>query len=158
MIRSIIFLAVVLGCFSCGNSNSPSENDSAVNPDATTAPRDKTDVANAGDTLKPDPNRSGGGQVPPQNDGEVRLLVSFISEGEGIDRKLKSDFDKWLTGRADITWETSPWGREGELNYCFRLGNLSTKEQVIFVRDVRTFLKDNKLVLIEEWAKCDKRN
>ncbi|HEU4716291.1 MAG TPA: hypothetical protein VFU15_00575, partial [Bacteroidia bacterium] len=46
------------------------------------------------------------------------------------------------------------WGREGETNYCLKLNELSTREQEIFVRDVRTMLANNDLVFVDEWAEC----
>lgn len=87
----------------------------------------------------------------------VRLVVSFISKGEGIDIKTQTAFEQWLTNRGNVTWETAHWGREGETNYCFRLTNMSGRDQEIFVRDVRTFMTDKELVLVNEWAPCDKR-
>lgn len=87
----------------------------------------------------------------------VRLVVSFISKGEGIDYKTKEEFEKWLAMREKFTYETTNWGREGEVNYCFRMTGISTREQDIFVRDVRTFLTDKSLVLVSEYEKCDKR-
>jgi hypothetical protein len=87
----------------------------------------------------------------------TRLVVSFISKGEGIDYKTKDEFEKWLGMRGNVTWETTSWGREGEVNFCFRLSNMQTREQDIFVRDVRTFFTDKELVLVSEWAPCDRR-
>jgi len=86
----------------------------------------------------------------------VRLKVSFLSEGEGIDYKTKEEFEKWLAMREKFTYETTSWGRQGEVNYCFRMTNISTREQDIFVRDVRTFLVDKELVVVSEYAKCGK--
>lgn len=87
----------------------------------------------------------------------VRLVVSFISQGGGIDYKTKEEFEKWLGMREKFVYETTTWGREGEVNFCFRMTNISTREQDIFVKDVRTFLTDKPLVLVSEYSKCDKR-
>jgi len=93
----------------------------------------------------------------PADTSATRLVVSFISKGEGIDHKTKEEFEVWLGMRGNVTWETSSWGREGEVNFCFRLSNMQTREQDIFVRDVRTFFTDKELVLVSEWAPCDRR-
>lgn len=84
----------------------------------------------------------------------ARLVVSFISKGEGIDDKTKEEFDKWLAMRERFTYSVTPWGREGEVNYCVRMTNISVREQEIFVKEVRGFLVDKELVLISEYAKC----
>jgi hypothetical protein len=86
----------------------------------------------------------------------ARVVVSFISKGEGIDIAGKDALDKWLSERNAV-YEVKNWGREGETNYCFFLTGMQTRQQDIFVRDLRTFLGENELVLVEEWGKCDKR-
>jgi hypothetical protein len=87
----------------------------------------------------------------------VRLVVSFISKGAGIDYETLKSFENWLAERPRFVYTKSFWGREGEVNLCFRMTNLSTREQEIFVRDVRTQLTDKDLVIVAEWANCDKR-
>lgn len=87
----------------------------------------------------------------------VRLVVSFISKGEGIDYKTEESFKAWLAERPQFTYEVTHWGREGEVNYCFRMSNIDGRQQEVFVRDVRTFMTDKELVIVSEWAKCDRR-
>lgn len=86
-----------------------------------------------------------------------RVVVSFISRGEGIDLKTKDKLEQWLNERGGVVWETKTFGREGETNYCFFMAGKTTREQEIFVRDLRTFLGENELVLVQEWGVCDKR-
>lgn len=84
-----------------------------------------------------------------------RLTVSFISKGEGIDYKTKESFENWLKDQPKRpSYEVTHWGREGETNYCLKLNELSTREQEIFVRDVRTQLTDKPLVFVSEYAAC----
>lgn len=84
-----------------------------------------------------------------------RLTISFISRGEGIDYKTKESFEKWLKDQPKHpAYEVTHWGREGETNFCLKLNELSTREQEIFVRDVRTQLTDKPLVLVSEYAAC----
>ena len=87
----------------------------------------------------------------------VRLVVSFISKGEGIDETTRLEFEQWLLNYGGVTWEITSWGREGEKNYCFRLTNMDARRQEVFVRDVRTFMTDKPLVFVNEWAPCNKR-
>lgn len=87
----------------------------------------------------------------------VRLVVSIISKGAGIDYETLKSFENWLGKRPRFVYTKSYWGREGEVNLCFRMTNLSTREQEIFVRDVRTKLTDKDLAIVTEWTDCDKR-
>lgn len=93
----------------------------------------------------------------PDTANTARVVVSFISKGEGIDLKTQEKFEKWLTERGNVVWETKNFGREGETNYCFFMVGKTTREQEIFVRDVRTFIGENDMVFVEEWGKCDRR-
>jgi len=153
MTRSILILSIALISFACNGDDSSSEKDTS----GASGTENATGANGSGDAQTHDPGRTNDGQVPPQNDDDARLVVSFISEGEGIDHTLKADFDKWLTKNQNVTWETTPWGREGEVDYCFRLSNMQTGEQEVFVQEVRAFLKDKKLVLVSEWTPCDQR-
>lgn len=95
--------------------------------------------------------------APPADTGKViyRLTISFISKGEGIDYKTQESFENWLKGQPKHpAYEVTHWGREGETNYCLKLNELSTREQEIFVRDVRTQLTDKELVFVTEYAAC----
>jgi hypothetical protein len=84
-----------------------------------------------------------------------RLTISFISKGEGIDYKTQESFENWLKEQPKRpSYEVTHWGREGETNYCLKLNELSTREQGIFVRDVRTQLTDKPLVFVSEYAAC----
>ncbi len=87
-----------------------------------------------------------------------RISVSFISRGEGIDYKTQETFENWLKEHPKHpAYVVTNWGREGETNYCLKLNELSTREQEIFVRDVRTMLADNKLVIVDEHVPCKGR-
>lgn len=84
-----------------------------------------------------------------------RITISFISKGSGIDYKTEEDFEKWLQEYPKHpVYEKTHWGREGEVNFCLKLDELSTREQDIFVKDVRTKLADKELVFIAENAPC----
>lgn len=87
-----------------------------------------------------------------------RVTVSFISKGEGVDYKTLEDFENWLKNQPKTpAYVKTHWGREGETNFCLKLNELSTREQEIFVRDLRTKLTDKDLVLIAEYAECKGR-
>ena len=88
-----------------------------------------------------------------------RLVVSFYSICCGIDQKAKEDLDKFITryeksNRKRLKKAEAHWGREGEIDYCFKLSELSSKNQKKFISQVRTLLKNSKLVHINENEAC----
>ncbi len=90
-----------------------------------------------------------------EGDDTYRLVVSFYSIGEGSDYKTKEEFEKFLTGYGKkIAFEPAMWGREGEVDYCLKLNELSAPEQVDFVRKAKELLSKSKLVHVDENAKC----
>jgi hypothetical protein len=92
-------------------------------------------------------------------DSLYRVVVSFISIGEGTDAKAKEELDA-LTGNyktkngAPIEREEFRWGREGEVDYCYKMQGYSKKEKDNFVNLLREKFAGNKLVQIEENTIC----
>jgi hypothetical protein len=88
-----------------------------------------------------------------------RLIVSFYSICCGIDGKAKEKLETFIKNyeRAKgkrLTKEAIRWGKEGEVDYCFRLSELSPGEQKRFISKIRLLLKQSKLVHITENAAC----
>ncbi len=88
-----------------------------------------------------------------------RLVVSFYSICCGIDSKAQEDLDKFIkryekTNRKQLTKAAVHWGKEGEIDYCLKLSELSRREQKRFISQVRLLLKRSKLVHINENAAC----
>lgn len=94
--------------------------------------------------------------VPAEKDTTLfRFVVSFYSKGEGIDYKSKDEFEKFLNSYPKkITFEPTAWGREGEVDYCLKLNELSAIEQTDFVRKAKELLSKSALVHVDENAKC----
>ncbi|HEX5001512.1 MAG TPA: hypothetical protein VFW78_03375 [Bacteroidia bacterium] len=98
----------------------------------------------------------------PATPGTSRLIVSFISIGEGADFSAKDSMDAYVAAyqtenKKQLTFESIPWGREGEFDYCFTLKELSAKEQVKFIEGLRARLKFSELVQISENQPCKQR-
>lgn len=92
-------------------------------------------------------------------DKTVRLVVSFYSKGEGIDIKNKEAFIKLLNSNTKkIIYEPIHWGREGEVDFCLELKELSSAEQENFVKKAKELLNNSTLVYINEYAKCVHKN
>lgn len=91
----------------------------------------------------------------PGQDNKYRLIVSFISIGEGTDPDARKVMDgvieNWnqKTGKT-IAMEPMPWGREGEVDFCFRLAELSSEDQVSFISEMKKAMEGRKLIQFAE--------
>ncbi len=88
-----------------------------------------------------------------------RLVVSFYSICCGIDHEAKEKLDGFIkqyekSKGKQLTKTATSWGREGEIDYCLPLSELSSREQKRFISKVRVLLKKSKLVHINEKATC----
>lgn len=87
--------------------------------------------------------------------GNVRMLVSFISIGAGTDYKTREKYDAYIEKMAKKpAFDKAAWGREGEVDYCFPLTDLSAQEVADFVLSTKEMMKDNSLVIISENVPC----
>ncbi|MFN5415736.1 MAG: hypothetical protein ACK5B9_01680 [Flavobacteriia bacterium] len=89
----------------------------------------------------------------------MRFIVSFISIGSGPDGEAKILLDNYLAdyqtkNKVKLTIKTTKWGREGEIDYCFKLSELKDKEQSSFIKEVQDLLKNSTLVRYEENSPC----
>ena len=88
-----------------------------------------------------------------------RLVVSFYSIGSGSDAKAINQFETMLADyqvqhNLRIAFDKTPWGREGEVDYCVRLDNLKSDEQSNFILMTKEVLFQSQLVHITENALC----
>jgi hypothetical protein len=88
-----------------------------------------------------------------------RLTVSFISIGAGVDQKAKANWDKFvadyeLKNKVKLAHETVSWGREGEVDYCYKLAELKDPKLSAFVAECKAQVLGNKLVQLKENANC----
>lgn len=89
----------------------------------------------------------------------ARLIVSFSSICCGINHNAREKLDNFISnyekmrGRQ-LAKATVLWGREGEIDYCLKLSELSSREQKRFIARVRSLLRRSKLVQISENTAC----
>ena len=88
-----------------------------------------------------------------------RITVSFYSKGGGVVDKIMEKYNKFIKDfekKKGITlkYEVTPWGKEGETDYCFKLLELSTTDQDQFVKESKELLKESSLVTVEENTIC----
>jgi hypothetical protein len=90
-------------------------------------------------------------------DSMYRVIVSFISIGSGTDAAAIEKLEVLINQHQQnfgmpVAREEIAWGREGEVDYCFKLLGQDKKAKDNFVRELREAFKDNKLVQITENA------
>jgi hypothetical protein len=97
----------------------------------------------------------------PVNDN-YRFIISFYSIGEGRDEMAHRSFISYLKeykqkGRS-IYAEEAAWGREGEVDYCMKLTELSGVEQREFISNLKTQLAEARWVHYFENKPCSHKN
>lgn len=88
-----------------------------------------------------------------------RLVVSFYSICCGINHTAREKLDRFINNYEkakgkQLTKATVHWGKEGEIDYCFKLSELMPKEQKKFISKVKLVLRQSKLVHITENVAC----
>lgn len=82
-----------------------------------------------------------------------RIIVSFTSKGAGTSAEKREAFLKYVEAHPKKpAYKEVLWGREGETDYCLTLSELSKKEQVTFVDEVKKAMADSDRVFITENA------
>ncbi|REJ81588.1 MAG: hypothetical protein DWQ44_10625 [Bacteroidetes bacterium] len=92
----------------------------------------------------------------------VRLVVSFFSVASGSDYKSMIAMEDSIGEFArrknkTIDYQKNPWGREGEMDYCFSLSELEDENQAEFIQFIREVLKNAKSVNVYENQLCQRR-
>lgn len=87
------------------------------------------------------------------------LVLSFYSIGSGADWDVIAEYDKFLeldkaasTQQAKVDRVT--WGREGEVDFCIDLSNLSENRKKTFIAQSIEIANKAKYVHIKENAPC----
>lgn len=152
----LISLTMIIGLVSgCGSAKETSKNENSTtqpaSEEAAPAP-----VVSAGGT-EPETTSSNSNKDQ-QQDVQYRLVISFISIGEGTDPSARQKMDQLLSSWSQkagkqIEMETYPWGREGEVDFCFHLKELSGPDQAIMVREIREAFSGQPLIQIAEYQK-----
>jgi len=84
-----------------------------------------------------------------------RLVVVFISKGEGTDPEARSVLEGFLSNYAHVSGKRPayvmiPWGREGEADFCMDLSELSPSLKSQIIEDLKIAFKGKELVQIQE--------
>lgn len=100
-------------------------------------------------------------QISTTEEKKYHLVVSFFSVAYGIDHNAKTALDNLITedtlqNKKRIIVQKTPWGREGEIDYCIDLQYLEKKSQTEFINKAKELLSGSNLVHIKENEPCRK--
>lgn len=89
----------------------------------------------------------------------IRLSVSFFSPGSGINRDAYKKLERHIElfeeeNGIKLTTYKVPWGREGEVDFCFKLSTIDNKKAEAFVTSVKNLLSGAEKVNIKENCSC----
>ncbi|UPT68268.1 MAG: hypothetical protein M0D57_06380 [Sphingobacteriales bacterium JAD_PAG50586_3] len=110
-------------------------------------------------TIPPTNNIAAGEPNPATPNDSIRLNVSFYSPGSGINYLAARKLDAFLTkyeseNPGAVTVYKSAWGREGEVDYCFKMNDKSKGDG--FVKQVQDLLKGEDRINYKENTTCRK--
>jgi len=147
----ILIIAFSLAIFSCKNQ-----------PSAANKESDNQSEIKAYDTASSLPSQVETGDMTTKGNG-TRLVVFFYSIGSGVETQLIKGFEDsvsvWSSRLGkEVKYEKTPWGREGETDFCMELSELGADQQAQFVTWTRDFLKNGQWVKIYENYPCPPRS
>lgn len=147
LITASVLSTMVLMSVACCSKKKAQTSGSEAATSKTAAPPQQTD-SNIQPATTPKQNQM-------NNEQNFRLVVSFISKGAGTDGKAHEKFKEFLENyNPKVEFEFTPWGREGEKDYCLKLGELSKENQERFVNEVKTLVGSSDRVFIVENSEC----
>ncbi len=149
-----IIVVCLSSLFSCNSSKQSTKEEPKPNtvnqaaPPATIINNDQQEVAALNKDTMPKPKAF-----------VYRFIVSFISIGEGTDLNAKKMLDEHLVqwrnkSAREIHYEEVPWGREGEVDFCFPLIELNQSQQTQFISELKSKYNNNRLVELAENEAC----
>lgn len=81
-----------------------------------------------------------------KEDNKYRYIVSFYSIGTGVNgaaiQQLEGFIKQFETkNKVSVPYVPVRWGREGEVDYCFKLNGMTAVQQVSFIKESQELLK-----------------
>ncbi|MCX6291483.1 MAG: hypothetical protein NT126_06930 [Bacteroidetes bacterium] len=136
ILSTVVLISVIMSCSSCSKKTAAlSEKPSTAATPAAAATADSA------------------------NKDFYRFLVSFYSIGEGSEGKQIEMLEQFISDyrlktKKNIPVDKTHWGREGEVNFCFKLTEFDAAGQQQFINEVIAILKTAKLVRFSENTSC----
>jgi len=156
----IVILFTIVSCSENKKTSAPiapssetQQTENSVSKDSTSASVTPAEPTVSDSVSKQVTNESG--------DLLMRLIISFYSIGEGIDRGQKEKLLSYLQDyeKRDgkkIEYSEVHWGREGETDYCFPMKGFSDKQVTEFIKGAKAALNTAEHVHFLENQACRK--
>ncbi len=98
-------------------------------------------------------------QTAEKDPSKYRFGISFYSIGTGTDgaaRQQMMDYIHQFEQKEGVTltYEKYAWGKEGEIDYCFKLKELTPKQQENFILQIKQKLNKSTRVHYKEYSDC----
>ena len=152
-------ILLTLSILSCKN-NTPTNQTKQAEKQTETVKIENTSVA---DTVQRKVLETKGDPAPQKSAaGNYKLVVMFYSIGEGVESEFVLAFEDSISAFSarigkNIDYERTPWGREGEIDFCLQLNELSEVEKSLFISQTKSQLKKAKWVNVYENYPCKHR-
>ena len=90
-----------------------------------------------------------------ESDGNYLLVVSFFSPGNGIDHKIKGEYQTFLSSEfPSLEYEKTPWGKEGEIDFCISGSSLTDSQKEELLKKTKEILSSSTRVRVKENSPC----
>jgi len=138
-ILAIIILPLMISCRE--NKHTSTSTTQTQQPISANSEIPVDDTSN-GSGSDPDSNRDGKTET---GDSLMRVIISFYSIGQGIDRGQTEKLHEYLQSYEKkagkkIEYSEVHWGREGETDFCFPLTGFSDKQVTDFLKGAKESL------------------
>ncbi len=151
--KYLVFCFIAFTMMSCKSSKPGTSNNTAAPADDIAAQSYQELLSGNSETVE------GAEKLDRMKTTVWRLIVEFFSIGEGTDLEAKKRFDNYMkqwneAGNPKVNFVTVPWGREGEVDFCFTLAGLDPELQQKFIDGLREQMNASKLVRLTENERC----
>jgi hypothetical protein len=107
------------------------------------------------------PKTGGKNNIEREIHSQSVISVTFISIGEGSDIETLKSFEKssqtWLEKYSKLKLTKTPWGREGEMDYCFDLSHMNQEHIKTLISEIESVIGQNPLVQRDFGSDCPDR-
>lgn len=93
--------------------------------------------------------------VEASSTGTADFILSFFSPGNGIDKAMLDQVVEFLkTNYPTVTYSRVRWGREGEVDLCFDLSEMTVDSKEKFKADLGEMVSTSNRVRVKENEAC----
>lgn len=161
----ICALSPIIATYSCKSAKKNQQTNVVEevksSPSSSTAQMSSTETPQT-EALEPtvEEQNQGKPNTAAKNGDEIyAFTASFYSIGEGTDGPAINNFREYITSfnnseKVNLAYESNAWGREGEIDFCFMLEELSAKQRIKFIDGAKKLFTEKNLVHIGENGRC----